>query len=177
MTTADTIIGYGLSEVGKPYHYGDEGPNAFDCSGLMQYIFGKAGIKLPRTAAEQQSFATPVSKPVPGDLVFFGKPAHHVGLYLGNGRMLAAPHTGANVRVQDVGDATGYGRIPGAGTGTVAQTIGAVTTPVANLFDWNGLLDKLADDGRILMFTAGGGVLVIAGLWLAVKGKHNDATG
>lgn len=172
MSKADSIITYGLAEVGKPYHYGDEGPNAFDCSGLMQYIFGKAGIKLPRTAAEQQKYATPVSKPVPGDLVFFGAPAHHVGLYLGGGRMLAAPHTGANVRVQSVGDATGYGRVAGAGTGAAAQLVGAVTTPIANVFDWSGLLDKLADDGRILLFTAGGAVLVLTGLWVSVKGKR-----
>jgi cell wall-associated NlpC family hydrolase len=157
MSKADSIIAYGLAEVGKPYHFGDEGPNAFDCSGLMQYIFGKAGIKLPRTAAEQQKFATPVTKPVPGDLVFFGAPAHHVGLYLGGGRMLAAPHTGANVRVQSVGAA--------------AQLVGNVTTPIANVFDWSGLLDKLADDGRILMFVAGGAGLVLTGLWVTVKGK------
>lgn len=177
MSVADNIIAYGLAEVGKPYHYGDEGPNAFDCSGLMQYIFGKAGISLPRTSEAQQAFATPVTNPVPGDLVFFGRPAYHVGLYLGNGRMLAAPHTGANVRVQDVGDATSYGRIPGAGTGAVAQTVSSVTTVGASLFDWNGLLDKLADSGRILLFTAGGGVLVIVGMWVTVKGKNNDAAG
>lgn len=171
MSTADTIIAYGMQEIGKPYHYGDEGPNAFDCSGLMQFIFGKAGIKLPRTAAQQQKFATPVSKPVPGDLVFFGNPAHHVGLYLGAGRMLAAPHTGAQVRVQSVGDATSYGRVAGAGTGTAAQLVSTVTTPISNAFDVSGLLDRLADSGRILMFTAGGGALVLVGLWLAVKGK------
>lgn len=169
MTAADSIIAYGLSEVGKPYHYGDEGPNAFDCSGLMQYIFGKAGIKLPRTAAQQQKFATPVSNPVPGDLVFFGNPAHHVGLYLGGGRMLAAPHTGANVRVQSVGTATGYGRVPGAGTGTAAQLVSTVTSPIG--FSVGGILDKLADDGRILMFVAGGAGLTLAGLWLTVKGR------
>jgi hypothetical protein len=172
-----SIIAYGMQEIGKPYHYGDEGPNSFDCSGLMQYIFGKAGIKLPRTAAQQQKFATPVSKPLPGDLVFFGNPAHHVGLYLGDGRMLAAPHTGAVVRTQNVGQATGYGRIPGAGNGTAAQLVSTVTSPISSVFDVGGLLDKLADDGRILMFTAGGGALVLVGLWLAVKGKggHDSA--
>lgn len=171
MSKISAIIAYGMQEIGKPYHYGDEGPNAFDCSGLMQYIFGKAGVKLPRTAAQQQKFATPVSNPQPGDLVFFGNPAHHVGLYLGAGRMLAAPHTGATVRTQNVGQATSYGRIPGAGNGTAAQLVSNVTTPISNVFDVSGVLDKLADDGRILMFTAGGGALVLVGLWLAVKGK------
>jgi hypothetical protein len=177
MSTADSIIAYGLTEIGKPYHYGDEGPNSFDCSGLMQYIFGKAGIKLPRTAAQQQKFATTVSKPVPGDLVFFGNPAHHVGLYLGGGRMLAAPHTGALVRIQSVGDVTNYGRVAGAGTGTAAQLVSTVTSPISSVFDVSGLLDKLADDGRILMFTAGGGALVLVGLWLAVRGNRNDSAG
>lgn len=169
MSTSDSIIAYGLAEIGKPYHYGDEGPNAFDCSGLMQFIFGKAGIKLPRTAAQQQQVATPVSKPVPGDLVFYGAPATHVALYLGAGRMLAAPHTGAQVRVQSVYGSPQYGRISGAGTGAVAQNVGLVGGVVSNVA--GPLLDKLADDGRIIMFAGGGAVLAIVGIWLTVKGK------
>lgn len=168
MSKADSIIAYGMTEIGKPYHFGDEGPNAFDCSGLMQFIFGKAGIKLPRTAAQQQQVATVVSNPVPGDLVFYGSPATHVALYLGGGRMLAAPHTGANVRVQSVYGNPTYGRISGAGTGTVAQNVSAITSPIS--FSISGVLDKLADDGKILMITAGGAALVIAGLWVAVRG-------
>lgn len=169
MSAADSIITYGLAEVGKPYHYGDEGPNAFDCSGLMQFIFGKAGITLPRTAAQQQRSATQVSSPVPGDLVFYGAPATHVALYLGGGRMLAAPHTGANVQVQSVYGSPTYGRVSGAGTGVVAQTVGLATGAASSIA--GPLLDKLADDGRILLFTAGGAVLVLVGLWAAVKGK------
>jgi hypothetical protein len=169
MSTADSIIAYGLTEIGKPYHYGDEGPNSFDCSGLMQFIFGKAGIKLPRTAAQQQQIATPVSNPVPGDLVFYGAPATHVALYLGGGRMLAAPHTGANVRVQSVYGTPQYGRISGAGTGTVAQNVSAITNPIS--FGVGDLLDKLADDGRIIMIAAAGAGLTLVGLWVAVRGK------
>lgn len=169
MSAADSIITYGLAELGKPYHYGDEGPNAFDCSGLMQFIFGKAGITLPRTAAQQQKVATPVSSPVPGDLVFYGAPATHVALYLGGGRMLAAPHTGANVQVQSVYGSPTYGRVAGAGTGVVAQTVGLATGAASSIA--GPLLDKLADDGRILLFTAGGAVLVLVGLWAAVRGK------
>jgi cell wall-associated NlpC family hydrolase len=106
-----SIIASGMKQLGKPYIFGNEGPNSFDCSGLMQFIFGKNGVKLPRTAAQQQKFAKRVSKPVPGDLVFYGYPAHHVALYLGNGKMLAAPHAGANVRVQPVYGSPTYGRI------------------------------------------------------------------
>lgn len=169
MSKATAIIATGMTEIGKPYHFGDEGPNAFDCSGLMQFIFGKNGITLPRTAAQQQKVATPVSNPVAGDLVFYGAPATHVALYLGGGRMLAAPHTGANVRVQDVYGSPTYGRIAGAGTGTVAQNVASVTDPVSLIT--SDLLDKLADDGKVLMISAGGAVLVIAGLWLAVSSK------
>lgn len=168
MSTADSIIAYGLQEIGKPYHYGDEGPNAFDCSGLMQWIFGKAGIKLPRTAAQQQQFATPITDPKPGDLVFYGAPAHHVALYLGNGRMLAAPHTGANVRVQDVYGTPTYGRVAGAGTGTVATTVGLITNPISSTV--GDLLDKVADQGKIIMIAAGGAALAIVGLWVTFKG-------
>jgi hypothetical protein len=169
MSKADGIIAYGLAEVGKPYQYGDEGPNAFDCSGLMQFIFGKVGINLPRTAAQQQSIATPVTSPVPGDLVFYGAPATHVALYLGAGRMLAAPHTGANVRVQSVYGTPMYGRISGAGTGTIAQNVGAITSPIS--FSVGSLLDKLADDGRIIMIAAAGAGMTLVGLWVAVRGK------
>jgi hypothetical protein len=168
MTTADQIIAYGMQEIGKPYHFGDEGPNAFDCSGLMQWIFGKAGIQLPRTAAQQQKVATPVTNPQPGDLVFYGAPATHVALYLGNGRMLAAPHTGANVRVQDVYGSPTYGRIAGAGTGTVASTVGLITNPVSSTV--GNLLDKVADQGKIIMIAGGGAALAIVGLWVTFKG-------
>lgn len=170
MSAADQVIAYGLQEIGKPYHYGDEGPNAFDCSGLMQWIFGKAGIKLPRTAAQQQQAATPISNPQPGDLVFYGAPATHVALYLGNGRMLAAPHTGANVRVQDVYGSPTYGRVAGAGTGAVATTVGLITNPISSTV--GGLLDKVADDGKIIMIAAGGLALVVVGLFVAVKGDR-----
>lgn len=105
------IISSGMKQLGKPYIFGNEGPSSFDCSGLMQYIFKQNGVKLPRTAAQQQRVAKRVKSPVAGDLVFYGYPAHHVALYLGNGKMLAAPHSGANVRVQPVYGNPTYGRI------------------------------------------------------------------
>jgi len=171
MATADAVIAYGLAEIGKPYHYGDEGPNAFDCSGLMQFIFGRAGVHLPRTAAQQQQTATPVAAPRPGDLVFYGAPATHVALYLGGGRMLAAPHTGAAVRIQSVYGSPTYGRVTGGGAGAViAQPVSVAGDAISALA--GPLLDKLADQGRVLLFVAGGAGLVLAGLWLTVKGDH-----
>ncbi|MFY3742119.1 MAG: cell wall-associated NlpC family hydrolase [Candidatus Nitrosomirales archaeon] len=108
---SSSIIRSGMKQLGKPYVFGAEGPGTFDCSGLMQYIFGNNGVRLPRTAAQQQRVAKRVNNPQPGDLVFYGYPAHHVALYLGNGKMLAAPHSGAVVRVQPVYGSPTYGRV------------------------------------------------------------------
>lgn len=138
MTTIDTVLAQAHAEVGKRYVYGAVGPGTFDCSGLMLYIFGLAGVTLPRTAHEQQAYTTPVSRPLPGDLVFYGAPAHHVGLYLGAGQMIDAPGDGLTVRVEGVGSPTGYGRVPGAGT-LAAPVIGVATTAAAlggNVVGW-----------------------------------------
>ncbi|MBO3146625.1 C40 family peptidase, partial [Dermatophilus congolensis] len=79
---------------GIPYVWGGTSTSGFDCSGFTQHIFRKAGISLPRTAAQQQAATTHVKNPKPGDLVFFGSPAHHVGIYAGNGYMYDAPRSG-----------------------------------------------------------------------------------
>lgn len=173
MATADQIIAYGLQEIGKPYVYGEEGPGAFDCSGLMQWIFGKAGIKLPRTAAEQQKSTTLLtSDPRPGDLVFYNSPATHVGLYLGNGRMLHSPNSRSKVKVADVYGNPTYGRVAGAGTGGVASGINTIANPITDV--GNKIIDALADTGTTLMFAAGGAVLVLLGLWVTVRGKDRS---
>lgn len=86
---------------GIPYVWGGTTPRGFDCSGLTQYVYRQVGVNLPRLA-EQQRFAgrvVPHSAARPGDLVCM---AHHVGIYVGNGMMLNAPHTGANVRTQRI---------------------------------------------------------------------------
>jgi cell wall-associated NlpC family hydrolase len=103
------------AQLGKPYVWGATGPDSFDCSGLMQWSWAQVGVAMPRVAADQQTWAIPVpiSQVKPGDLVFFGNPAHHVGIYIGNGLMIDAPHTGANVRVDSVwwDDLAGFGRV------------------------------------------------------------------
>jgi cell wall-associated NlpC family hydrolase len=104
-----------LAQLGKPYLWGATGPDSFDCSGLMQWSWAQVGIHIPRVANDQQSWATPVpiSQVQPGDFVFFGNPAHHVGMYIGNGMMVDAPHTGAFVEVDSVwwSDLAGFGRV------------------------------------------------------------------
>lgn len=106
------ILGIAAQYAGIMYQYGGTSPSTgFDCSGYTQYVFRQVGINLPRTAEEQRQFATPVSSPQPGDLVFFGSPAYHVGIYAGNGKMWDSPHSGEAVALRDIWtSAVTYGR-------------------------------------------------------------------
>lgn len=108
------------SRIGAPYRYGGAGPDAFDCSGLVAYAYGKAGVDLPRTAAQQFAIARPVPRRDlrPGDLVFFrlsGREVSHVGIYAGDGRFVHAPQTGGRVRIEDLDDDWFRDRYAGAG--------------------------------------------------------------
>ena len=95
-------LAWAYAQLGKPYHYGGAGPRSFDCSGLTMRAFAAAGISLPHSAAAQQHAGrrVPLSQLQPGDLVFWGSPAYHVGIYVGGGRILDAPHTGTDVQIQ-----------------------------------------------------------------------------
>ena len=95
------------AQLGVPYKWGGEAPGqSFDCSGLVQYAYEKQGVNLPRTAQAQYDATMKVPKGAqlqPGDLMFFGSSTSaitHVGIYLGNGQMIDAPHSGAAVRVE-----------------------------------------------------------------------------
>jgi cell wall-associated NlpC family hydrolase len=101
---ASVAVAWAQRELGKPYVWAAAGPDAFDCSGLVMYVYAKAGVYLPHSAAAQYGYGSHVSRGSlqPGDLVFFGSPIHHVGIYVGGGQMIEAPHTGANVRVSSV---------------------------------------------------------------------------
>jgi len=108
------------SRIGAPYRYGGAGPEAFDCSGLVAYAYAKAGVDLPRTAAQQFAIARPVPRRDlrPGDLVFFrlsGRDVSHVGIYAGDGRFVHAPQTGGRVRMEDLDDDWFRERYAGAG--------------------------------------------------------------
>ncbi len=105
------IVNIARGLLGIPYVYGGESPSGFDCSGFTSYVFGKAGISIPRTASAQQRAATPVSDPKPGDLVFFGSPAWHVGIYTGNGMMIDSPKPGKSTSERAIfSGVSGYGR-------------------------------------------------------------------
>jgi cell wall-associated NlpC family hydrolase len=94
-----------LSKIGKPYRWGAVGPNAFDCSGLVKWSFEKAGRALPRTSKAMAGVGVKVSKSSlqPGDLVFFYKPISHVGIYIGNGKIVHASNKKSPVKVSDIG--------------------------------------------------------------------------
>lgn len=98
---------FSSAQLGKWYLWGGTGPDRFDCSGLMLRSWQSAGVNLPRTAKEQSKFLphVPLSEIQPGDLVFFGgseSSIHHVGMYIGGGQMINAPHTGAQIRIESM---------------------------------------------------------------------------
>jgi cell wall-associated NlpC family hydrolase len=116
LSTTSVALTWAFSELGKPYVWGATGPATFDCSGLTQYVWKAAGVTIPRVAADQDSWAVPVplDQLLPGDLVFFGNSyIHHVGIYIGDGLMINAPHTGTVVQVSPIWwtDLAGFGRV------------------------------------------------------------------
>jgi peptidoglycan DL-endopeptidase CwlO len=100
---ATKAVAFAEAQIGKPYEYGAAGPASFDCSGLTMKAWSAAGIALSHYTGAQWREGQHVSRAQlqPGDLVFFGTDVHHVGIYIGSGKMIEAPHTGAKVRVSN----------------------------------------------------------------------------
>ncbi|HMG28240.1 MAG TPA: C40 family peptidase [Acidimicrobiia bacterium] len=102
---AAAAIAYARAQLGKPYCYAGAGPACFDCSGLTMRAWGAAGVSMPHYSGAQYSMFphVPLNAMQPGDLVFWGPGgSDHVGLYIGGGQMIAAPHTGDVVKIQAV---------------------------------------------------------------------------
>lgn len=121
-------VQFALAQLGKPYEWGAEGPNRFDCSGLMWAAYRSVGVTLQRVSRDQYRTTTQVSvdKLLPGDLVFFATnrsdwtTIHHVGMYIGDGKMVHSPSTGDVVKISTVW----WSRFFGA-----TRVIGAVPAP------------------------------------------------
>ncbi len=101
-----------LSYLGVPYVWGGASPSGFDCSGLVMYAYAQLGISLPHYTVSQWDATQPISMSQlqPGDLIFFNG-LSHVGMYIGNGQMVNAPHPGSVVRIDNI---YGFGSIDGA---------------------------------------------------------------
>lgn len=106
--TGDKIVELAKKHLGKPYVYGATGPKSFDCSGLTQYVYKEAGVNILRTSSQQSNQGTTISKDnlQPGDLVFSNSGGNtsigHVGIYIGDGKMIHSPKTGDVVKIANL---------------------------------------------------------------------------
>ena len=98
--THSSVVSIAERYLGVPYVWGGASPSGFDCSGLVMYVFAQVGVSLPHNAAAQYGYGSPVSRSdlQPGDLVFFNG-LGHVGIYVGGGSFIHAPHTGDVVKI------------------------------------------------------------------------------
>ncbi|HEY5468817.1 MAG TPA: NlpC/P60 family protein [Coriobacteriia bacterium] len=98
------IVSIALKYLGRPYVWAASGPRSFDCSGFTRFVYAQVGVSLPHSSRMQINYGARVSRAnlKPGDLLFFYSPIHHVAIYLGNGKMVHAPHTGDVVSIDPV---------------------------------------------------------------------------
>jgi hypothetical protein len=183
--TKDTaaVLTAGLSQIGVPYSFGGEDPNTdFDCSGLMQWAYAQAGVVIPRTSEEQWQQLTHISaaEAEPGDLVFMAgsdgtmTSPGHVGMVLGNGLMLDAPHTGANVQIEPIPSSgvVGYAMAPGVVDDASVSSAGKVTAG-APAVAGTGILGQIIDNP--LLDPVGATVKGTVGAVSDVAGLESDA--
>jgi cell wall-associated NlpC family hydrolase len=107
-SVGSTVVQKGLTHLGEPYLWGGTKPGGFDCSGFTQYLYAQEGVQIPRVSQDQfrAGRSVPASQMQPGDLVFFQKngDVHHVGIYMGGGKFLHAPHTGDVVKISSLSE-------------------------------------------------------------------------
>ncbi|MBE7189322.1 C40 family peptidase [Jatrophihabitans endophyticus] len=96
---AQRAVNFAISQIGKPYVFGADGPSTYDCSGLTMRAWEHGGVSLPHSAIDQYNYGTHVTRNElePGDLIFFYQPIGHVTIYVGDGMMVSAPETGEDV--------------------------------------------------------------------------------
>jgi cell wall-associated NlpC family hydrolase len=115
--SAAAAVAAATSQLGVKYQWGGDSPKTgFDCSGLTFWSWGQAGRVIPHNAADQYNSLpkVPIADLQPGDLVFFGRDLHHVGIFIGNGQMIHAPYTGDVVKIATIyrADLVIYGARP-----------------------------------------------------------------
>lgn len=142
--SGDAVVAEARKYLGVPYVWGGTDPDTgLDCSGLVQHVYANLGYDLPRVSGDQARAGRPVASLAdaqPGDILAFGSPVHHVGIYIGDGQMIEAPRPGLDVRVGPVYETpTAIRRIvddvPTATTGALpAGDKVAAGTPYAGLF-------------------------------------------
>ncbi|MFI7519324.1 C40 family peptidase [Micromonospora globbae] len=103
---AGVAVKFACAQIGKPYVWGADGPDSYDCSGLVLAAWAKAGVSLPHNAAQQRRVTKTVSRGDlrPGDLVFYYSDLHHVGMYVGGGWVVHASQAGVPVKMKKVDD-------------------------------------------------------------------------
>lgn len=109
VVTPGSPVETALAYRGIPYVWGGASKRGFDCSGLLVFVFAQHGITLPHYSGSQYRMGTPVTDQLaPGDAVFFGSPVHHVGIYMGGGYFVHAPHTGDVVKISKLSTMSDY---------------------------------------------------------------------
>jgi cell wall-associated NlpC family hydrolase len=145
--SGNAIVADAEKYIGIPYVWGGEDLTGMDCSGLVQRTFKDLGVDLPRTAAEQQQVGTAVpslSDAQPGDLVFFGNPAYHVAIYLGNDQILQAPQAGETVSISHLNEAPTSIRRVAAGTSAYGVTSSGLSSSQLNAAGLNSAVANYA---------------------------------
>jgi hypothetical protein len=138
--TGDDVVSEARKYLGVPYAWGGTDPKSgLDCSGLVQLVYKNLGYDLPRVSGDQAKAGTEVTGGLadarPGDILAFGSPVHHVGIYLGDGKMIEAAHPGTQVRISEVTETpTHVRRILPSDAATAGSAQLSASTPYADLF-------------------------------------------
>ena len=109
------VVAWLQTKIGVPYVWGGEGATGFDCSGLSMMAWRSVGVSIHHNSRAQfgQTDRIALAEIAPGDLLFYGDPIHHLGIFIGGGKMIEAPRTGLTVRVSSIKrrDLVGVGRV------------------------------------------------------------------
>ena len=182
---------YAAQLLGIPYVWGGESLAGFDCSGLVQFVYDKLGVQLPRTSQQQATAGTAVSPNAlqPGDLILYNEPGEgadsHVAIYAGNGQEIDAPHTGANVQVDPVdwSHFAGARRVTGSGSGLTSNaTSTALGTATASQTSWwnpltwgSSVTDTVKTLAVSLPIVLGAVAILVVGAWKTFDLPKPDA--